>query len=550
MYPGGQGKVISVNIRRSIQGGVLALALVLSGCSWFDPDGSSPSSDPSPTPTEFEQSKVDASGAPADVTVTADKTGPSFRADNIGVSFEATDLADPRLDPANSNLDEQLKSLGSPALRFGGNALDRRTFWTSKGEKPKHGEKVTVTPDDLKRLKKLVDVTGSTVTLGVPLGTYDPERGADMAAHTIDILGDSLIGLGIGNEPNGYTVDDVPGGAVRGDDWNEDKYVKQLEAYAKAIHAKRPEAPIIGPDVYDGAWMTAFLDSGVKKKTALAQHWYQLYDCDSSSVPGRGPQAPNLIEPIAKEAAKKNLGIGKSKADDAGLPLWLEETGPTSCPGTNDTSLTNASALWAADYTLYAATLGVERMAMHSMLGACNGGAPMSLVCDPADHGDRSNEFQVRPNMLGLRLLVPSVGGEFTRTAVDAGGNMSAYTVSKDGGRTLVTTVINANDAASVGGNPVTLSMPSGFGVSTASQVYGASNDVKSATQVVPANPLPDEVPFSGEGASESGGPSAGGSPSGGASSSAAPSGGMGDDGKLRIDLAGSSVTVFIMRKG
>ncbi|UVI36688.1 hypothetical protein [Brevibacterium spongiae] len=533
-----------MNIRRSFQGGVLALALVLSGCSWFDPDGSSPTSDPSPTPTEFEQSNVDASGAAADIAVTTDQTGPHFTADNIGVSFEATDLADPRLDPANSNLDEQLKALGSPALRFAGNALDRRTFWTSKGEKPKHGEQTTITPDDLKRLKKLVDVTGSTVTLGVPLGTYDPERGADMAAHAVDILGDSLIGLGIGNEPNGYTVDDVPGGAVRGDDWNEGKYVKQLEAYAKAIHAKRPEAPIIGPDVYDGAWMTAFLDSGVKKKTALSQHWYQLYDCDSSSVPGRGPQAPNLIEPIAKEAAKKNLGIGKSKADAAGLPLWLEETGPTSCPGTNDTSLTNASALWAADYTLYAATLGVERMAMHSMLGACKGGAPMSLICDPADRGDRSNEFQVRPNMLGLRLLVPSVGGQFTKTAVAGGGNMSAYTVSKNDGRTLVTTVINANDAAKVGGNPVTVSMPSGFSVSSASQVFGESNDVKSATQVVSANPLPDEVPFSGEGASGTESASAG------ASASPTPSGGVGDDGKLRIDVAGSSVTVFIMRKG
>ena len=90
-------------------------------------------------------------------------------------------------------------------------------------------------------------------------------------------------------------------------------------------------------------------------------------------VPGRGPQAANLIDPLAKKAAKKNLGIGKSKADAADLPLWLEETGPTSCPGTNDTSLTNASALWAADYTLYAATLGVERMAMHSMLGRATG---------------------------------------------------------------------------------------------------------------------------------------------------------------------------------
>lgn len=551
----GQGRVIGVNLRRSIQGGVVALALVLSGCSWFDSDDSSSSSqspEPSPTPTEFEQANVDsASGDAASITATAERTGPSFRSDNIGVSFEATDLADPRLDPAKSNLDEQLRALGSPALRFAGNALDRRTFWTSKGEKPKHGEKVTVTPDDLKRLKKLVDVTGSTVTLGVPLGTYDPERGADMAAHAVDILGDSLVGLGIGNEPNGYTVDDVPDGAVREDGWNEDKYVGQLEAYAEAIHAKRPDAPIIGPDVYDGAWMTAFLESPVKNKTALSQHWYQLYECDSTAVPGRGPQAANLIDPLAKEAANKNLGIGKDKADAAGVPLWLEETGPTSCPGTNDTSLTNASALWAADYTLYAATLGVERMAMHSMLGACKGGAPMSLICDPADRGDQSNEFQVRPNMLGLRLLVPSVGGEFTKTSVSGGGNMSAYTVVKNDGKTLVTTVVNANDAASVGGNPVTVSMPSGFTVASASQVYGESNDVKNATQVVPTNPLPADVPFSGDGASgsASGGASASSSP-GASGSPAASSGGMGDDGKLRIDLAGSSVTVFVMRKG
>ncbi len=536
-----------------VLGGAAALAFVLSGCSLFDPEGSSSSSqspEPSPTPTEFEQSFAGSvSGEDATVTVDSKRTGAAFAADNIGVSFEATDLADPRLDPAKSNLDEELKSLGSPALRFGGNALDRRTFWTSKGEKPAHDEETTVTPDDLKRLKKLVDATGSTVTIGIPLGNFDPGRGADMAAHAVDILGDSLVGLAIGNEPNGYTIDDVPGGAVRGKGWNEKKYVGQLEAYVKAIHAKRPDAPIIGPDVYDGAWMTAFADSDVKKKTALSQHWYQLYECDSTKVPGRGPQAANLIDPLAKEAAKKNLGIGKSKADAADLPLWLEETGPTSCPGTNDTSLTNASALWAADYTLYAATLGVERMAMHSMLGACNGGAPMSLICDPADHGDRSNSFQARPNMLGLRLLAPSVGGEFTSTSAKGGGNMSAYTVVKNDGRTLVTTVINANDAADVGGNPVTLSMPSGFAVDSASQVYGESNEVKSATQVVPANPLPDDVPFSGDGASgsESAGASAG------SSSSASPSdgvGGVAEDGTLRMDLAGSSVTVFVMSKG
>lgn len=108
---------------------------------------------------------------------------------NIGVSFDSTHLADSRMDPGISNLDEVLSGLGSPALRFGDNALDRRSFWTSKGEKPDKPEQIAVTPNDLKRLKKLVDVTRSTVTLGIPLGTYDPKRGADMAAHAVDILG-------------------------------------------------------------------------------------------------------------------------------------------------------------------------------------------------------------------------------------------------------------------------------------------------------------------------------------------------------------------------
>jgi hypothetical protein len=94
--------------------------------------------------------------------------------------------------------------------------------------------------------------------------------------------------------------------------------------------------------------------------------------------------------------------------------------------------------------------------------------------------------------------------------------------------------------------------MPSGFTVDSAAQVFGASNDVKSATRVVPSNPLPVDVPFSGEesrGSSGGASESSGSSPSG-ASSSPQATRGAGDDGKLRIDLAGSSVTVFVMTKG
>lgn len=521
-------------IRRAIVASSASIALLLSACTSGSPsDEASISTEPSPTPTVFEQKfSSDTRGEAATLSPSDKKTQNNFRADNIGISFESTVLADRRLGPDASNLDDLLNSLGSPALRFGGNELDRRLFWTSDHASPSKSDQVVVKPEDLKRLKELVDVTGSTVTMGIPLGTYAPKQGVDMAVHAVDILGDSLVGLAIGNEPNGYTIDDVPGGAVRGKGWNKQKYVKQLETYGKAIHAERPDVPIIGPDVYDGAWMDAFADSDVTNKAALSQHRYQLPACESEKIPGRGPQPQNLINPLAKKAAKKNLGIGKDHADDAGLPLWLEETGPTSCPGTNDTSLTIASALWAADFTLHAAQLGVERMAMHSMLGACQGGAPMSLVCDPADHGTRSDTFQGRPHLAAMRLLVPSTGGTFTKTAVSGGGNMSAYTVTKNEGETLVTTVINANDAAKSGGNPVSLQMPKGFSVERASQIHGPSNDAKNATSVIPSNPLPDTIPYSG--------------PKKTATASTAM--GTGDS-ELNIDLAASSVTVFIMTK-
>lgn len=128
--------------------------LFLAGCSGGaadqveSPQAGSTSAEPSPTPTVFEQ-QLDSvlSGDPTEISVSVEELGQPLRSDNLGISFGATDLADPRLDPDSSNLDEPLRSLGSPALRFGGNALERRTFWTSTGETPKYDEKVTVTPE-------------------------------------------------------------------------------------------------------------------------------------------------------------------------------------------------------------------------------------------------------------------------------------------------------------------------------------------------------------------------------------------------------------------
>ena len=197
--------------------------LVLTGCSTDDGGGRNggDAADASETPgpptapgltlhpdaTEFAQDLGEHSTLtdPVELSVSLEKSGGQVRPQNIGISLEATDLADPRLDPDASSLDERLGELGSPALRFGGNRLDRNLFWTSSGEEPPDADSVVVGPDDLERLRRLADATDVTITLGIPLGDFDPDRGADMAAHAQQILGDALVAVSIGNEPNGYT---------------------------------------------------------------------------------------------------------------------------------------------------------------------------------------------------------------------------------------------------------------------------------------------------------------------------------------------------------
>jgi hypothetical protein len=95
--------------------------LFLAGCSGGavdqveSPQAGSTSAEPSPTPTVFEQQLGSVlSWDPTEISVSVEELGQPLRSDNLGISFGSTDLADPCLDPESSNLDEQLRPLGSP----------------------------------------------------------------------------------------------------------------------------------------------------------------------------------------------------------------------------------------------------------------------------------------------------------------------------------------------------------------------------------------------------------------------------------------------------
>lgn len=400
---------------------------------------------------------------PVDVDLALSDSATPFGG-SVGLSFEATDLASPLWTSPDSNLDAMLEALDRPVLRFGGNSVDRRMWWTSADEPAPEWAEATVTPEDLERVAGTAERTDASVTLTVDLGHEDPHRAADMVAHARDAFGDRLLAVSIGNEPNGFYHPNQMDLAIRDQAWDTAAYQAQLEEYAAAIDEAAPGTPVAGPGAYDAPWWLTFAESNVPDKQALTLHWYPLWDCEGPASSIANPTIEDLTSPQLRDQAREIIGMGADVATQHDLPLWIEETGPTSCPGTNETSRTHAQALWTTDHVLTAAETGAERIAFHSTLQACQGGAPMSPVCATGDLEDPGEILQGRTSFLSLmqlgwvsegRVLAPMVSGD-ERIMVHG-------TYAEDG--TLALMIVDMRDPADGSDDvPVRISAPSGLG--------------------------------------------------------------------------------------
>src|SRR5699024_2225150 len=150
----------------------------------------------------------------------------------VGLSFDATELANPMWDSEKSNLTLTLQELDRPVLRFGGNGVDRRMWWTSAAEPAPEWAQATVTPADLERVAAVAEQVDAQVTLTLDLGHDDPGRAADMAAHAQEAFGERLLAVAIGNEPNGFFHENQPQLAVRDESWGPEPYAASLREYS------------------------------------------------------------------------------------------------------------------------------------------------------------------------------------------------------------------------------------------------------------------------------------------------------------------------------
>lgn len=438
---------------------------------------SSPSSSPPPPPPPWESTDLpgydpdpgpltltpleEATGEPITVSL-ALEPGAVITGGNIGLSFDATELANPIWNSDESNLTLTLNELDRPVLRFGGNGVDRRMWWTSTEEPAPEWAEATVTPADLERVAAVADEVDAQVTIALDLGHDDPARAADMAAHAQQVFGDRLLAVAIGNEPNGYFHPNQPQLAVRDESWDPAAYQESLREYSAALEEAAPGLQIAGPGAYDAPWWRAFTESGIPEQRALTLHWYPLWDCNGPASSIANPTVEDLTSPALREQARHIIGMGADVAAEHDLPLWIEETGPTSCPGTNDTSRTHAQALWTVDYVMTAAELGVERTAFHATLQACQGGAPMSPVCATGDLQDPGLIITGRTSYLALMQLGHLPDGKILSAAVSGDGSVMVHGVLGDDG-SLALVVVDMREPATSDAVPLEINAPNGL---------------------------------------------------------------------------------------
>jgi hypothetical protein len=391
----------------------------------------------------------------------------------VGISFEKNLLAQPPL--TKGNLVQFLKTLGPGVLRFGGNQVDK-TFWTSKGEKAPEWGLTTVTPADLERLATLVKGSGWQVLYGVNLKHKDLARAADEVATAKKVLGDALIGIEIGNEPNYYSKE-IPG-------YSPARYHADFEEHRQALAKVAPGLGLLGPGGGSAPNAIEFLTEFARLQQpnpnrgmeALTTHFYPA--C------GRTAPTPTMAQLLSGEfhdRVKARIQILVDSAKPLGLKTRLTEANSLTCGGVDGVSDRYGSALFIVDQAMLVASSGVNAENFHSNIAVCGGPKPPGSAYTPfcaANATDQAaGKLMVQPEYYSL-LLVREVGqGTFAPVENSDPETLRAYAIKS--GEHLKLVLVNMMDPARPGDRAVTVNLGGKFRKGEFIRMTGPALDAK-----------------------------------------------------------------------
>ncbi|GIM91152.1 glycosyl hydrolase family 79 C-terminal domain-containing protein [Paractinoplanes toevensis] len=373
----------------------------------------------------------------AAVTVSVDSAHPGGRlaADAVGLSFEMRELGIGNLDPAKGNMTQLMRTLGPSNLRIGGNTLDRDTLWVPAGQTPPDPKPAwvedIVTPNDLKRLRSLLDATNWKAEVGVNVGRWDPALAADQVRTMDRILGKRLVAVECGNEP-----DQWEGKALRPPGFAYPQYHADWSACADVVGHGR----IAGPDTAgtSSSWASSLAADEHARMSMLTVHQY---------ASGPDITIDRMLAPGQITAQLKAVSSNLAAATANGLPMRVDEANSAYSGGVDGVSNKYASALWVIDYGLSMAQAGMAGVNIHGGLGVCND--PIwngkfqryTPICASSKAYELAQQYKVMPIYYGIWMTRQLGSGRFLPVTVNSTNNISAYAVKGNDGRTRIAVV-------------------------------------------------------------------------------------------------------------
>ncbi len=299
--------------------------------------------------------------------------GAAIPEDFLGLSFELASVPDIAGYAASGDLVNLLRSLGPGVMRLGGISADTEAAWLQEGSAPAWA-RTTIGPQQLAGIASIAHATGWQVLLTVNFGHDEPAAAAQEAQAAQSLLGTSLAGIAIGNEPDRYVAD-----GLRTSPWSFRDYLAEAGAYRAAIAAAAPGVPIVGPDASSGGlsfpWITE--TAAAEHPALLTEHYYPLTKCEASA-----PRVSDLLSPLTRADETATLTQLSAFARASSIPLRMDETNNISCRGQPGVSDVFASALWAVDYLARAMASGIAGINFHDLIGEPETYSPLAAL-DP-----------------------------------------------------------------------------------------------------------------------------------------------------------------------
>ncbi|KZP04193.1 glycoside hydrolase family 79 protein [Athelia psychrophila] len=324
--------------------------------------------------------------------------------------------------------------------------------------------------------------------LGVPMNDTSNLR-LQIAEYGEQILGDNLLGLQVGNEPDLYGGNGFGG---RPKSYSPQDYFTEFGQEMAGINADTSipvKKNIVGPSVTGATWSpdevfaTGYLSAYASNLAFISVEKYPDDNCQAIFGGASAPKDPQTEFPkYLTHAAGAGIIAGflnaSVQAAALGLPMLMFETNTASCGGFPGLSDSFGAALWALDYGLTMAAANFSGALLH-VSGASVYYNPFT---PPPTNQSSYHSWTVAPIFYSTLGVAEALGPTGTAQVVDLQANGAsdytpAYAIYENGAPARVALFNYMTDPSGASAYTASVSV-AGLGLSSVQVKYLASPSV------------------------------------------------------------------------